>query len=208
MKMQGIFSLSSRSFSADIAVDRECLQPEVKIHEKKWCSRRGESAPLLACRLWFLDASASARRPAPYLLFLPTFHRMRSATPVTIMGNLAGQQAVWNASMAPCTMFFQFNDRGRGPKTTSILTLDAKGYPSCRNVSGNDYLKSPVSEDYSLKAGTARWKKRFPKKAKSRSSRPQSMRRSTERPPSSVLSPCRARNGGQNCFVAGRRGPR
>src|SRR5882757_6038737 len=77
---------------------------------------------------------------------------------VTIMGNLAGQQAVWNASDGTVHMFFQFNDRGRGPKTTSILTLDAKGIPVAETVSGNDYLKSLVSEDYSLKAGTARWK--------------------------------------------------
>ena len=45
---------------------------------------------------------------------------------VMIMGNLAGQQAVWNAPDGSVHIFFQFNDRGRGPKTTSILKLDAK----------------------------------------------------------------------------------
>ena len=77
---------------------------------------------------------------------------------VTIMGNLAGQQAVWTSPDGAVHMFFQFNDRGRGPKTTSILTLDARGIPMAETVNGNDYLKSPVSEDYSLKDGTARWK--------------------------------------------------
>ena len=77
---------------------------------------------------------------------------------VVIMGNLAGQQAVWTASDGTVHMFYQFNDRGRGPKTTSILTLDPHGIPLAETVNGNDYLKSPVSEDYSLKDGTAHWK--------------------------------------------------
>ena len=77
---------------------------------------------------------------------------------VTIMGNLAGQQAVWTAPDGTVHMFYQFNDRGRGPKTISILTLDSSGVPIAETVNGNDYLKSPVSEDYSLKDGTARWK--------------------------------------------------
>ena len=77
---------------------------------------------------------------------------------VSIMGNLAGQQAVWAASDGTVHIFFQFNDRGRGPKTTSVLRLDGKGVPITETVQGNDYLKSPVSEDYSLQAGMARWK--------------------------------------------------
>jgi imidazolonepropionase-like amidohydrolase len=77
---------------------------------------------------------------------------------VLVMGNLAGQQAVWTASDGAVHMFFQFNDRGRGAKTTSILTFGASGVPVAETVNGNDYLKSPVNEDYSLKAGTAHWK--------------------------------------------------
>ncbi len=77
---------------------------------------------------------------------------------VMLMGNLAGQQAVWTASDGTVHMFYQFNDRGRGPKTTSILTLDGNGIPVAETVKGNDYLKSPVNEDYSLRAGMARWK--------------------------------------------------
>src|SRR5260370_15901516 len=73
-------------------------------------------------------------------------------------GNPAGQQAVWTASDGTLHIFFQFNDRGRGPKTTSVLKLDANGLPISEMISGNDYLKSPVTENYSLEAGTARWK--------------------------------------------------
>src|SRR5258708_26458621 len=77
---------------------------------------------------------------------------------LSILGNLAGQQAVWTAPDGAVHMFYQFNDRGRGPKTTSILTLDGNGVPVTETVNGNDYLKSPVSEDYSLKGSSARWK--------------------------------------------------
>src|SRR6202790_3901104 len=73
-------------------------------------------------------------------------------------GNPAGQQAVWAASDGTLHIFFQFNDRGRGPKTTSILKLDANGLPVSEVITGNDYLKSPVNENYSLEGGTARWK--------------------------------------------------
>jgi len=75
-----------------------------------------------------------------------------------LMGNPAGQQAVWTASDGTLHIFFQFNDRGRGPKTTSILKLGANGVAVSEVITGNDYLKSPVNENYSLEAGTARWK--------------------------------------------------
>jgi imidazolonepropionase-like amidohydrolase len=75
-----------------------------------------------------------------------------------VMGNPAGQQAIWTASDGTLHIFFQFNDRGRGPKTTSVLKLDANGVPISEVITGNDYLKSPVNENYSLEAGTARWK--------------------------------------------------
>jgi imidazolonepropionase-like amidohydrolase len=75
-----------------------------------------------------------------------------------LMGNLAGQQAVWTASDGSLHVFFQFNDRGRGPKTTSILKLDGNGIPVSEVITGNDYMKAAVTENYSLEAGTARWK--------------------------------------------------
>jgi imidazolonepropionase-like amidohydrolase len=77
---------------------------------------------------------------------------------VLLTGNLAGQQAIWTASDGTLHTFFQFNDRGRGPKTTSILKLDPSGVPISETVTGNDYLKSPVNENYSVESGTARWK--------------------------------------------------
>jgi imidazolonepropionase-like amidohydrolase len=75
-----------------------------------------------------------------------------------MMGNLAGQQAVWADGAGDLHIFFQFNDRGRGPKTTSVIKLDANGIPVSETITGNDYLKSPVHEIFTNTGGTARWK--------------------------------------------------
>ncbi len=75
-----------------------------------------------------------------------------------LMGNLAGQQAVWTTSDATLHIFFQFNDRGRGNKVTSILKLGPDGIPVSESLTGNDYMKTPVSESFSNESGSARWK--------------------------------------------------
>jgi imidazolonepropionase-like amidohydrolase len=75
---------------------------------------------------------------------------------VTIMGLTAGQQAVWSEG-GRLRAFFQYNDRGRGPKTYSTLALQ-DGVPQSEEVEGNDYMKDAVSEKFSLRDGTASWK--------------------------------------------------
>ena len=77
---------------------------------------------------------------------------------VLMMGALAGQQATWTTSDGKLHAFFQFNDRGRGPKTMSVLTFDTNGFPSSEITEGNDYLKADVREEFSVDAGNARWK--------------------------------------------------
>jgi len=80
---------------------------------------------------------------------------------VLIMGNLAGQQAVWTAPDGTLHIFYQYNDRGRGPKTTSILKLDTSGVPTAELVEGNDYHKSAIHENYTFESGTANWKNNY-----------------------------------------------
>src|SRR5436309_10341368 len=53
---------------------------------------------------------------------------------------------------------FEFNDRGRGPKSHAVYTLGADGLPVDVTITGNDYLKSPVSERFTMKDGVATWK--------------------------------------------------
>src|ERR1700682_2170434 len=58
---------------------------------------------------------------------------------VLLMGLPAGQQALW-AEGGKLRAFFQFNDRGRGPKTYSTLALQ-DGVPVSEQIEGNDYMK-------------------------------------------------------------------
>jgi imidazolonepropionase-like amidohydrolase len=53
---------------------------------------------------------------------------------------------------------YAFNDRGRGPKTHTVVTFDANGIPVALETTGNDYLKSPVAEHFSIANGVATWK--------------------------------------------------
>lgn len=107
-------------------------------------------APILLASILWSQNSAVPALPAD----IPASAERYS---VLLAGNLAGQQAIWTASDGTLHTFFQFNDRGRGPKTTSVLKLDPSGVPVSETVTGNDYLKSPVNENYSVEAGTARW---------------------------------------------------
>jgi imidazolonepropionase-like amidohydrolase len=53
---------------------------------------------------------------------------------------------------------FEFNDRGRGPKIEAHYVVAADGSPQRTDITGNDYLKAPVDEHFSIEAGTAHWK--------------------------------------------------
>jgi hypothetical protein len=98
---------------------------------------------LLAATLWSQAAPPQSAAPA-----LPAdIPAMAERYSMLLMGTVAGQQAVWTASDGTFHIFFQFNDRGRGPKTTSILKLDTNGLPLSETITGNDYLKSPVNEN-------------------------------------------------------------
>ena len=70
----------------------------------------------------------------------------------------SGQDAVWTTPDGAIHEFFQFNDRGRGPKIYTTYHLDADGLISSESSKGNDYMKSPVEETFSLTSGEAVWK--------------------------------------------------
>ncbi len=70
----------------------------------------------------------------------------------------AGQDAVWTTPDGVVHEFFQFNDRGRGPKTYSTYRLDSKGIVAVEETTGVDYMKNLVSETFSVTSGEAKWK--------------------------------------------------
>ncbi len=103
-----------------------------------------------------LSSITIAQSPVPDLpADVPATAQMSS---VTSSGNLAGQQAVWTDAHGT-HVFYQFNDRGRGPKLTSLYKLNSKSIPTAITISGNDYMKSAVDEKFTLeRGGVAKWK--------------------------------------------------
>jgi len=72
-------------------------------------------------------------------------------------GNRAGGMTVTQDG-GTTMVDFEFNDRGRGPKSHSVYKLGKDGLPVDVTITGNDYLKSPVSEHFTMKDGLATWK--------------------------------------------------
>ena len=73
-------------------------------------------------------------------------------------GKLAGHQALWRTPDGALHVFYQYNDRGRGPAIHAIYKLDQKGLPTDLKITGNDYFKGEVEETFSSEGKLARWK--------------------------------------------------
>lgn len=77
---------------------------------------------------------------------------------VILAGNKAGVQTTNVAADGAREVSYEFTDRGRGPKITARIQVNAAGLPVSVQTSGNDYLKAPVKETFTLDQGVARWK--------------------------------------------------
>src|SRR5262245_63909661 len=70
----------------------------------------------------------------------------------------SGQDAVWTTPDGVIHEFFQFNDRGRGPKIYSHYRVNRNGLVTWEESKGVDYMKSPVEERFSNSAQGISWK--------------------------------------------------
>src|SRR5713101_5119873 len=52
---------------------------------------------------------------------------------------------------------FEFNDRGRGPKTVTEIRLGDHFIPLAEKTTGVDYFKGPVDETFARTGSLARW---------------------------------------------------
>jgi len=77
---------------------------------------------------------------------------------VLIMEKPAGSQTTTVAADGSRNLSYEYNDRGRGPKLTARVRLDAAGVPASFEMNGVDYLKAPVTERFDFANGVARWK--------------------------------------------------
>ena len=92
------------------------------------------------------------------LLTIPVFGQAEVRHAFLMAAKPAGAQLTRNLPDGSLQYDFEFNDRGRGPKTRTTIRLDSNGLPVSLATTGNDYLKAPVSESFSLTNGVARWK--------------------------------------------------
>ncbi|HEX7807915.1 MAG TPA: hypothetical protein VF608_04315, partial [Thermoanaerobaculia bacterium] len=76
---------------------------------------------------------------------------------VLMSSNRAGSQVVTKRGNE-YVVDYEYTDRGRGPKTHSVMRLDERGLPASVATSGNDYYKVAVEESFTADGGVARWK--------------------------------------------------
>jgi imidazolonepropionase-like amidohydrolase len=79
---------------------------------------------------------------------------------IILAGNKAGFQTSARNADGSALLYYEFNDRGRGPKITERIAFGQNGVPQEIESSGNDYDKAVVEEHFSVKNGTATWKNR------------------------------------------------
>ena len=65
---------------------------------------------------------------------------------VILVGNKAGFETSTRKPDGSLALYYEFNDRGRGPKVTEQVVLDNNRIPIRVKNTGNDYLKAPVEE--------------------------------------------------------------
>lgn len=73
------------------------------------------------------------------------------------IGEPSGSQVVTINSDLERTFTFEFNDRGRGPDTTTTVRLNEQGIPVFFEATGVNYTKGEVNERFEVHDGQARW---------------------------------------------------
>src|ERR1044071_8342649 len=76
---------------------------------------------------------------------------------VMTTGRHSGDAEIWIGSDGVRRTHFAFNDRGRGPDTTTTLVVDGSGAPRQYRVTGVNYRKVPVDEQLDDDGGMLRW---------------------------------------------------
>ena len=73
-------------------------------------------------------------------------------------GNIKGFWKNWKNADGTIGEWYQYNDRGRGDSTRSVYRVDEKGFPVSISVTGVDYMKNQVKEEFTYANGKASWK--------------------------------------------------
>ncbi len=80
-----------------------------------------------------------------------TFYSVVNKTKIT------GRQKIWQTGNGQYHITFQYNDRGRGDSTETVLTTGANGLIKTFYTTGIDYYKNPYTEQFAVKGDSAAW---------------------------------------------------
>jgi len=72
---------------------------------------------------------------------------------LSFQGRVSGAMHRWAGADGSVGFFLEYNDRGRGPRTTSLVALDPRGWPTAITVDGVDYRKNPVAVRWTAPGG-------------------------------------------------------
>lgn len=72
-------------------------------------------------------------------------------------GNVSGSLVVKKDAFGTTTAWFEYHDRGRGPKTVTSYTVDKNNLITDFKVQGVNYYKGKVNESFTLKDSGAHW---------------------------------------------------
>ena len=111
-----------------------------------------------------LSPFVSRKKPVSFLLLIfvswasPTWsEEVREYSWLTV-GVQSGQQIVTHQDDGTTNITFEFNDRGRGPNTSTDLSLDDRGYPRFLHITGNNYSGGSVDERFEILDRSAEWR--------------------------------------------------
>ncbi len=71
---------------------------------------------------------------------------------------LAGEQLSWREKDGSYKYYYEFNDRGRGPKLEETIKTNTEGAIISHSVTGLNYLKESVDENFNVLDTHANWK--------------------------------------------------
>src|SRR5918996_515635 len=83
---------------------------------------------------------------AVFLLAAQTTDTLRYT--VIVGGNRAGSEVAIHEPDGSLHVFQEYNDRGRGPKLETRITLGRDGALASVSITGHDYWKQPVDERF------------------------------------------------------------
>ncbi len=73
-------------------------------------------------------------------------------------GQVSGRLEVTRHPDGERSAFFEFNDRGRGPRLEERYRVDASGLLRSFHIGGKPYMGAPVDEGFEFDQGVARWR--------------------------------------------------